>query len=133
MNRSGEPISKGILEERMNKNEAKLQKWIKNNSNVLAVSGGVEIIIGASLMPVISMFMFSEVELPSNRKFGFFFTAVFVLLGLYALFEDSINLSSLFFILAVLFLIITILQPELLLPLNRLWIKFGLLLEFHHV
>ena len=41
---------------------------------------------------------FSEVELPSDRKFGFFFTAVFFVLGTYFFYVDSTNESGIFFL-----------------------------------
>lgn len=71
---------------------------------------------------------FSNVELPSNRKFGFFFTAVFALVGTYFFSEGSSTLTYLLWGLATIFLLVTILKAELLLPLNKLWIRFGLLL-----
>ncbi len=71
---------------------------------------------------------FSEVVLPSNRKFGFFFTAVFIAAGVYFLYEKSTSIGYAFIGLAALFFIITIIKSELLLPLNKLWMRFGLLI-----
>jgi hypothetical protein len=71
---------------------------------------------------------FSEIELPSNKKFGFFFTFVFAILAFYFLFIDSILWAQALAILAVLFLLITVTIPQVLLPLNKLWMRFGLLL-----
>lgn len=70
----------------------------------------------------------SEVELPSNRKFGFFFTAVFALLGGYCLFKNLGIPAFLFLMLAVIFLLVTLVNDDLLLPLNKFWMKLGLLL-----
>ena len=67
-------------------------------------------------------------ELPSNRKFGFFFTAVFGMAGTYFLNENTTNVSLFLFGLATLFLIVTILKSGLLLPLNKLWMRLGLFL-----
>ena len=39
----------------------------------------------------------SEVEFPTNRKFGFFFTAVFALAGGYFLNENSVVAACIFF------------------------------------
>jgi len=70
----------------------------------------------------------SDVELPSNRKFGFFFTAVFAVVGAYFLNEGSSDAAYLFFGLAAIFLLVTVVKADLLLPLNKLWMRFGLLL-----
>ena len=70
----------------------------------------------------------SDIELPSNKKFGFFCTFVFAILAFYFLFIDSILWAQALAILAVLFLLITVTIPQVLLPLNKLWMRFGLLL-----
>ncbi len=71
---------------------------------------------------------FSDVELPSNRKFGFFFTAVFFVVGVYFLYGKPISVSYVLFGLAALFFVVTLIKSELLLPLNKLWMRLGLLL-----
>ena len=71
---------------------------------------------------------FSDIELPSNKKFGFFFTFVFAILAFYFLFIDSILWAQALAVLAVLFLLITVIIPQVLLPLNKLWMRLGLLL-----
>ena len=71
---------------------------------------------------------FSDIELPSNKKFGFFFTFVFAILTFYFLFIDSIFWAQALAILTVLFLLITVIIPQVLLPLNKLWMRLGLLL-----
>ena len=71
---------------------------------------------------------FSDIELPSNKKFGFFFTFVFAILAFYFLFIDSIFWAQALAVLAVLFLLITVIIPQVLLPLNKLWMRLGLLL-----
>jgi len=71
---------------------------------------------------------FPDVELPSNHKFGFFFTAVFTAIGAYLFTENSINVPFIFVGLATIFFLVTVFKAELLLPLNKLWMRFGLLL-----
>ena len=71
---------------------------------------------------------FLDIELPSNKKFGFFFTFVFAILAFYFLFIDSIFWAQALAVLAVLFLLITVIIPQVLLPLNKLWMRLGLLL-----
>lgn len=71
---------------------------------------------------------FSDVKLPSNRKFGFFFTVVFGVAGVYFLYKGTVSTSYALLSLAVLFLIATLVKSELLLPLNKMWARLGLLL-----
>lgn len=71
---------------------------------------------------------FSDIELPSNRKFGFFFTVIFAVVGLYFVSKGIVILSYMLFILAALFLLITLIKANLLLPLNKLWMQLGQLL-----
>ena len=68
--------------------------------------------------------------LPSNRKFGLLFTSVFFLLGAVPwLFFSHYTVWP--WIASGGFLLATLAAPGLLTPLNRLWMKFGLLL--HHI
>ena len=71
---------------------------------------------------------FEEIELPSNRKFGYFFAFIFgvVAVSLFAI--GSLNWGYTFSVLSVLFVLITVAKADLLLPLNKLWIHLGLLL-----
>ena len=71
---------------------------------------------------------FSKVELPSNRKFGFFFTFVFALAAAYLYYAANIGWAYVFAALASIFLLITLIKSDALLPLNKLWIRLGLLL-----
>ena len=71
---------------------------------------------------------YSEIELPSNKKFGSFFTAVFSALGLYFYFSGSIIFCYVMLGSAILFFCITIVNADLLHPLNALWMKLGFLL-----
>ena len=71
---------------------------------------------------------FSEIELPSNRKFGFFFTFVFTALAAYFYYSTNVSWANVFIAIALVFLLITLLKSETLLPLNKLWMRFGLLL-----
>ena len=70
----------------------------------------------------------SEVQLPSNRKFGIFFTFVFVTTATYFFWEGSTQVSVILGVLAAVFALVTIIKSELLLPLNKLWMSLGLLL-----
>lgn len=70
----------------------------------------------------------TQVELPSNRKFGFFFSSVFFILFAYFTYTQSQTAAQVMLLVATLFLIITLLKASLLLPLNKLWMQFGLIL-----
>ena len=70
----------------------------------------------------------SQVKLPSNRKFGFFFSTIFLLASLYSYYIDSEFMVYILGLLCGILLIITITNPKVLLPLNKLWMKFGILL-----
>ena len=68
-------------------------------------------------------------QLPTNRKFGWFFAALFVLLGAYAYWKLWAEVATAgFVILGVLFAVVTLVSPQLLSPLNRLWYGLGLAL-----
>lgn len=69
-----------------------------------------------------------EVKSGSDRSFGFVFCAIFVIIGLWPLLSsEGPRLWSL--VIAAGFLGVALLRPVLLSPLNRLWFKFGLLLN----
>ena len=74
------------------------------------------------------MVKFSEVILPTNRKFGFFFTFVFLLSASYSFYSLKTLWAYGFILSALIFLVITLLKSEILLPLNKFWMRFGLLL-----
>ena len=67
-------------------------------------------------------------ELPSNHKFGYFFTFIFFVASMYFLFKE-INIA--FYILgtfSIVFFLVTIFKAEILRPLNKLWMGLGLVL-----
>ena len=70
----------------------------------------------------------SELKLPSNKKFGFFFTFVFFFAASYFFLSESIITAYIFFSLAVAFLLITFINANALLFLNKLWMRLGQLL-----
>ena len=70
----------------------------------------------------------SEVKLPSNRKFGFFFTVIFLLASSYSYYVDNEIMVYILGVICGIFLIITIINADALLPLNKVWMKFGILL-----
>ena len=71
---------------------------------------------------------FSEIELPSNKKFGFFFTFVFAIASAYFYNATSASWAYTFGLASLIFLIVSTIKAEILLPLNKLWMRFGHLL-----
>lgn len=71
----------------------------------------------------------SNLNLPSNKKFGFFFGIIFFGIGFYFLFKETFSLSWIFLSLGSIFILIGIFKPIILLPLNKFWLKFGLFLS----
>lgn len=70
----------------------------------------------------------TQIKLPSNKKFGLFFTAIFLLVTIFFYFKNN---SFWFYIFCALFLIvllITLINADILLPFNKLWMRFGFLL-----
>ncbi len=71
----------------------------------------------------------SHVEIPKNKNFGFFFSFIFCGIALWFLYHNSHIGFYIFFSVSVALLLITLINAEILLPLNRLWMYFGLLLH----
>ena len=69
----------------------------------------------------------ADVKIGSNRSFGIVFFLVFLLISIYPLINnDSIRIWSL--VVSLIFLFLGIINSNLLLPLNKLWFKFGIFL-----
>lgn len=70
---------------------------------------------------------FSSAKVGSNRSFGVVFVVVFALIGLFPLVrEEAIRIWAL--AVSAAFLLPTIVYPQALSPLNKLWFRFGILL-----
>ncbi len=68
-----------------------------------------------------------SIQMGSNRSFGIVFFIFFLIIALWPLLNNhEIRLWSL--IISLIFLILGILNSKLLSPLNKLWMRFGLLL-----
>ena len=70
----------------------------------------------------------SNIELPTNRKFGWFFTTIFIIISAYFFIHQSEEVGFFFSVLSIIFLIITVTKADVLHPLNKLWMKFGILI-----
>ena len=71
--------------------------------------------------------MKKDIEISSNRNFGIVFFIVFFLIAVYPLINNG-NIRVWSLIISIIFLIFGLINSKLLLPLNKLWFKFGLLL-----
>jgi len=73
-----------------------------------------------------------DVKAGGERSFGLVFAVVFVIVGLLPIFtkageEDVIRIWAL--VVAALFAIFAMTRPQLLSPLNKIWFRFGLLVN----
>ena len=71
---------------------------------------------------------YKNIVLPSNQKFGYFFTFVFLITSIYFYFREN-NMA--FYVLgtcSIVFFSVTLFKAEILKPLNKLWMGFGLVL-----
>ena len=71
---------------------------------------------------------FKELQLPSNKKFGRFFSTVFLLLTIYLYFAGYVTFLVVSIILFLLTAIITLTKPSLLSPFNRFWMLIGFII-----
>ena len=70
----------------------------------------------------------SEPKLPSNKKFGAFFFIVFFFVTIFFYIKNGTFTVYIFVFLSLITLGITILKADILLPLNKLWMRFGIML-----
>tara|TARA_Y100000590_G_scaffold347063_1_gene397545 strand:- start:249 stop:638 length:390 start_codon:yes stop_codon:yes gene_type:complete len=69
----------------------------------------------------------SKIKLGSNRSFGIVFFIFFLIISLWPI-KSGGNLNIWLFIISLIFLILGIMNSQLLRPLNYIWFKFGLFL-----
>mgnify|MGYP001199552224 FL=1 len=68
-----------------------------------------------------------KIKISSNRSFGIVFFVVFLIISLFPIIKgNDLRIWSL--ILSVIFLVLGLINSNILSPLNKLWFKFGLLL-----
>ena len=71
---------------------------------------------------------FQDLQLPSNRRFGFFFTFIFAVVAIYLYDPNAIFWTLICGLASLIFVTFTLVYPVALLPLNKLWMRFGFLL-----
>ena len=70
----------------------------------------------------------SNIQLPSNHKFGYFFTFIFLIASMYFLFKEIYVAFYVLGTCSIVFFLVTLFKAEILKPLNKLWMSFGLVL-----
>ena len=71
--------------------------------------------------------MKKDIKLPSNRNFGIIFSIFFLIVALWPLLnQNEIRIWSL--VISFLFFVLGLFNFKLLTPLNKLWLKFGIIL-----
>ena len=70
----------------------------------------------------------TSTKLPSNKKFGVFFSIVFILVAICAHWKFKSDFEIFALIPSTFFAVAAFLAPQILSPLNRLWFGLGLLL-----
>ena len=68
-----------------------------------------------------------NIKIGSNRSFGIVFFIVFLLIALYPLINQE-NFRLLSLVISLIFLVLGLINSQILTPLNKLWFKFGILL-----
>ena len=71
---------------------------------------------------------YKQIELPSNKKFGFLFFVIFLFLGAYLCVKNYSFASSVSIIIATIFLFFAVFLPDKLLYFNSCWMRFGILI-----
>ena len=70
---------------------------------------------------------YQNIKLPSNRSFGLLFFIVFLIISIWPLsYSGEIRVLSL--VISIIFLILGLINSNILKPLNFLWMKFGIFL-----
>ena len=69
----------------------------------------------------------NNLKLPSNRSFGIVFFVFFFILALWPLLNNG-QILKLPLFLSLIFLLLGVFNSNILTPLNKIWMKFGLLL-----
>jgi hypothetical protein len=70
----------------------------------------------------------SDVKLPSNRSFGLLFSVIFLIFSVFLLVNNISFFGLAILLLAIIFILISIIKPNILLPLNKAWMQFGMIL-----
>jgi len=70
----------------------------------------------------------SKILLPSDKKFGYFFTVIFLITSIYFYLKENYMSFCVLGTFFIVFFLVTLFKAEILKPLNKLWMGFGLVL-----
>jgi hypothetical protein len=76
----------------------------------------------------VGMIVYSDVTLPTDRKFAVFFGVLFFLASFVCLIASQIALAALLGVPSLVLFTLSVCKPSLLHPMNRAWMIFGLTL-----
>ena len=68
-----------------------------------------------------------DVKISSNRSFGIVFFVVFLIISIFPLINEG-NLRIWALIISIIFLILGLVNSNILTPLNKIWFRFGVIL-----
>ena len=68
---------------------------------------------------------YKDLILPSNKKFGRFFSAIFILIAIYFYYLELNSYAFIFLGISVIFIFISFFKSNLLFPLNIAWMRLG--------
>ena len=69
----------------------------------------------------------SNIKIGTNKSFGIVFFIFFLIVSIFPLFKEG-DIRIWFFISAIIFLVLGLMNSKILTPLNKIWFKFGILL-----
>ena len=69
----------------------------------------------------------SKIKIGTNKSFGIVFFLFFFIISIFPLFKDG-NIRIWSLIIAIIFLFLGLMNSKILMPLNIIWFKFGILL-----
>tara|TARA_B100001057_G_C22709323_1_gene895023 strand:- start:36 stop:422 length:387 start_codon:yes stop_codon:yes gene_type:complete len=67
--------------------------------------------------------------MPTDKKFGYSFALIFLVISIYFYFKNIIFTSIIFLILFLIFTFVSFLFPKILNPINKFWFFLGLILN----
>ena len=68
-----------------------------------------------------------EIKISSNKSFGLVFFVIFIIIALWPLLNDG-NIRIWSIIVSIIFLLLGLINSQILTPLNKIWFKFGIFL-----
>lgn len=70
----------------------------------------------------------NNLKLPSNKKFGLFFGFIFLCLSAYFFSVGNTIFQAILFTFSIIFIFLAFYQENMLAPINKAWMKFGMII-----